>query len=311
MFHLICKKYRERDAIILEGVSDFSLRDTLECGQAFRYELLADGEDYKEYLTVVGDTLVFIGQSADGTLAFYGTDEDTVRTLIIPYLSLDTDYGKIREEIISATESEWLKCAAEASRGIRILRQEPAETLLSFIISQNNNIPRIRGIIRKISAEYGKNLALPSGVCPKTGEKIDESVCRGCGICYSFPRPEDIRERPEGLVAAKLGFRYGYLLDAVEKIVSGEINLEDIKSKHSLEYTLAELKKIRGVGDKVASCAALFSLENLDAFPIDVWMKRAIDTYFDGSLDVPSLGKYAGIAQQYIFHYIRNVEEKA
>jgi N-glycosylase/DNA lyase len=308
MFHLICKKYRERDAIIIEDASNFSLRDTLECGQAFRYELLVDEQDYKEYLTVVGDTLVFIGQSTDGTLAFFGTDEKTVKELLIPYLSLDTDYEKIREEIAAATDSEWLKCAAEASRGIRILRQEPAEALLSFIISQNNNIPRIRGIIRKISAEYGKNLALPCGVCPKTSEKIDESVCRGCGICYTFPKPRDIAERPEGLLPAKVGFRYGYLLDAAKKIVDGEIDLDEISRQASYDFTLCELKKIKGVGDKVASCVALFAFNNLEAFPIDVWMKRAIDTYFDGKLDPKALGRYAGIAQQYIFHYIRNIE---
>ena len=115
---------------------------------------------------------------------------------------------------------------------------------------------------------------------------------------------------PEGLLPSKPGFRYKYLVDAAAKVSNGEINLKEIEAAASYEVTLTELKKILGVGDKVASCAALFGFANLEAFPIDVWMKRAIDEYFDGKLDPVTLGPYAGVAQQYIFHYIRNLSEK-
>jgi N-glycosylase/DNA lyase len=108
--------------------------------------------------------------------------------------------------------------------------------------------------------------------------------------------------------SARVGFRYKYLLDAAERVSSGETDLDAIKAQRSYSHTVEELKKIKGVGDKVASCVALFGMGNLEAFPIDVWMKRAIDTYFDGKLDPTTLGEYAGVAQQYIFHYIRNLE---
>ena len=308
MFEKICEKYRERDAIIVRGLKNYSLRDTLECGQAFRYELLVNDGEYTEYLTVVGDTLITVGQESPDSLVFYGIDADTLDRVVIPYFAIAEDYEKIRAEIVSCTDSEWLKSAAECGEGIRILKQQPEETLISFIISQNNNIPRIRKIIRKISVEYGKNLAERRGVCPKSGKPIDADACRECGICYTFPTPEDILKRPEGLLPAKVGFRYGYILDAAERMASREIDFRAIEEQGNYDFTVNELKKIKGVGDKVASCVALFAFNNLDAFPVDVWMRRAIDTYFNGALDPKTLGRYAGIAQQYIFHYIRNIE---
>ena len=95
-----------------------------------------------------------------------------------------------------------------------------------------------------------------------------------------------------------------------EKVVSGAINFEKISNENSYEFTVSELMKVKGVGEKVASCTSLFAFSNLEAFPIDVWMKRAIDEYFDGNLDPKTLGKYAGVAPQYIFHYIRNLKDE-
>ena len=308
MFEKIYGKYRGRDAITVSGLKNYSLRDTLECGQAFRYEKLVSDGEYVEYLTVVGDALITVGQESRDSLIFYGIDEDTLDGIVIPYFAISEDYEKIREEIVGSTDSEWLRAAAECGKGIRILKQQPEETLISFIISQNNNIPRIRKIIRKISVEYGKNLAQPRGICPKSGKPIDLATCRECGICYTFPTPKEIIDRPEGLLPAKVGFRYGYILDAAERMASDEIDFAGIFERASYDFTVGELKKIKGVGDKVASCVALFAFNNLEAFPIDVWMRRAIDTYFDGALDPKTLGRYAGIAQQYIFHYIRNIE---
>lgn len=308
MFEKIYGKYSGKDAIIVDGLENYSLRDTLECGQAFRYELLRSEGDYIEYLTVIGDTLVTVGQENPRSLIFYGADDKTLDEIIAPYFALGEDYESIRKSIIANTESEWLKDAAECAKGIRILRQHPEEAIISFIISQNNNIPRIRKIIRKISVEYGENLARKDGTCPKSGKPICEGECSECGICYTFPKARDILDRPEGLLPAKVGFRYEYILDAARRILSGEVDFKRIEAEGKYEFTVEQLKKIKGVGDKVASCAALFGFSNLDAFPIDVWMRRAIDTYFDGSLDPKSLGEYAGIAQQYIFHYIRNIE---
>ena len=106
------------------------------------------------------------------------------------------------------------------------------------------------------------------------------------------------------------GFRYKYLVDAADKIGNGKVSLEEIANMRSYNFTVEKLKEILGVGDKVASCVALFGFANLEAFPIDVWMKRAINDYFDGKLDPESLGPYAGVAQQYIFHYIRNLQNE-
>ena len=241
--------------------------------------------------------------------------EKTFLEVCVPYFSLNTDYEKIRADITERTDSEWLCKAAECARGIVILAQDPWETLLSFIISQNNNIPRIRKIIKRISAEYGVNISLQNGAksCPakKTDATPCEEICKACGCCYTFPTAHEVCCAPEKLLTANPGFRYKYMCDAAKKVDTGEVNLDKILNEHSYDYTVSELTKINGVGPKVAACCALFGFGNLEAFPIDVWMKRAIDTYFDGHLDPSTLGEYAGVAQQYIFHYIRNLERNA
>ena len=302
---------RSRACIKVTGLGAYSLSDTLECGQAFRYEKITDEGKYVEYMTVVGENIITVGQEVAGELLFYTDDDELFDSVIVPYFTLTTDYEAIRADIVSKTDSEWLMRAAESAKGVAILKQDHWEALFSFIISQNNNIPRIRKIIKRLCAEYGENLAVKSGCksCPLNkfdGEPCDEK-CRECGCCYSFPTAKGVRERPEGLLTANPGFRYRYLLCAAEMVDTKQIDLDMIDSLHSYDKTLEELKRIVGVGDKVASCVALFGFANLEAFPIDVWMKRAIDEYFEGRLDHKALGQYAGIAQQYIFHYIRNL----
>ena len=303
-----------RAAIVVKTKNPYSLCDTLLCGQCFRYEELNTSDSEVEYMTVVGNEVIFVGQRKKGELIFYGADEDRFERIIRPYFDIDTDYDGIRKEVTSLLDSDFLSLAAKCGSGIAILRQDPWETLCSFIISQNNNIPRIRKIIREISAAYGVNLALQKNFkkCPidKEGGAPCEEKCKLCGRCYTFPSPEDILKFPERLLPSKPGFRYKYILDAAKKVSLGEVNLEEIKKAASYENTVNELTKILGVGLKVASCAALFGFYNLEAFPIDVWMKRAIDEYFGGRLDPTELGKYAGVAQQYIFHYIRNLKDE-
>ena len=299
--------YRGVGATFVSGLGECDLYDTFECGQAFRYERTVSEEGYVQYAATAYGRVINVGQRKRGELIFFDEWTEEYERDVSRYFAFDTDFEAIRRDVISRTDSEWLKAAAESAKGIIILRQEPWETVLSFIISQNNNIPRIRKIIRAISLEYGKNLAEGLARCPISGDSIDKELCKRCGICYSFPTPRAILDRPEGLLPSHPGFRYKYMLDAAEKVASGEVDLAKIDEMKSYEYTLAELKKILGIGDKVASCAALFGFANLEAFPIDVWMKRAIDEYFGGKLDPKSLGSYAGVAQQYIFHYIRNL----
>ena len=313
MFTKIYKNEIGKECLTVLGLGSYKIEDTLECGQIFRYELIVKNENYVEYLIPVGEQLVRVGQRTPGELIFYGVDDELFEKKIVPFFSLDTDYEKISRDIAAATDSEWMRSAVECAKGIAILSQDRWETLFSFIVSQNNNIPRIRKILFSICRAYGKNLAMEYSTCPLGHhcERPCDAACGECGICYSFPTPEDILSAPEKLLPSKPGFRYKYLISSAEAVTSGEVSLSEIAEHNSYEYTVSELKKIKGVGDKVASCVALFGFGNLEAFPIDVWVKKAINDYFSGHIDYKSFGKYAGIAQQYIFHYIRNIESKS
>ncbi len=315
MFNEFFSKTREyirgKEALVIKLPTPYSLKDTFSCGQCFRYEEIKSEEGYEEFFTVVGDKLIFVAQRKKGELIFFDTDEETFENVIRPYFDLDTDYRMIKEDILNCYSSDFLTLAADSAEGIVILRQDPWEALFSFIISQNNNIPRIRKIIREISAAYGVNLALQNGLkkCPidEKGGAPCEEKCKNCGRCYTFPDAKSVLKKPSLLLPSRPGFRYKYLLDGAKKVDSLEVDLEKIKTAKSYEYTVAELSKILGVGLKVASCTALFGFYNLDAFPVDVWMRRAIDEHFGGKLEGKNLGRYAGVAQQYIFHYIRNL----
>ena len=313
MFEKFNDQFDGKRAIYVKNLGAYSLSDTMECGQCFRYEKVPRNDGIVEYITVVGKELVRVAQKERGELIFPEMSDDVFISVAVPYFALDRDLEAVKKNVADNTDSQWLKEATDFGEGIAILCQDPWETIISFIISQNNNIPRIRKIVREISAAYGTNLSILNdyNCCPlKLIEGSPNSdVCKVCGRCYTFPTAEDILKSPENLLPSKPGFRYGYILDAAEKIANGEVDIEKIKSENRYEYTLETLKTIKGIGDKVASCAALFGFGNLEAFPIDVWMKRAIDTYFNGKLDPTTLGPYAGIAQQYIFHYIRNEEK--
>ena len=306
-------KINGKTAIAVGGLGEYDLAATMECGQCFRYERVPGSELMSEYRVVVGDIIIHVGQREYGELLFFGMSDGDFERVARGYFALDTSLAEIKADILRHTDSEWLRTAAEMAGGIAILKQDPWETLISFIISQNNNIPRIRKIVREISAEYGVNLCLQNEKAEKCPlSLIDgtpcEEKCKKCGRCYTFPTAEQIVANPDGLLPSKPGFRFKYILDAADAVASGRINLNKIAAARSYTHTVECLKSIKGVGDKVASCVALFGFANLEAFPIDVWMKRAIDTYFDGKLDPTTLGRYAGIAQQYIFHYIRNIE---
>ena len=179
-----------------------------------------------------------------------------------------------------------LKTACSYADGIRILNQEPWEALCSFIISQNNNIPRIKGIIDKL--------------CTMFGDEIDKNL-------FSFPTAEKVASLSvEELAPLKSGFRAKYILDAARRVANGDVDLPSLRSL-PLDEARNELMKIYGVGNKVADCTLLFGLNRIDAFPKDVWIKRAMEKLFNGSLP-ECASKYAGIAQQYIFYYARSTK---
>ncbi len=265
------------------GLSDFDLPHTLDCGQAFRWRENQNGN----WCGMAFDRYLELKKLEDGTVVLFDTSKEDFDNIWYDYFDLGRDYRSI-VEILS--ENETLKKACEYSYGIRILNQEPFETLCSFIISQNNNIKRIKGIIERLCENFGE--------C-KNGY-------------YTFPTAEKMSSLTlEDLSILRSGFRAKYLLDAAKKVVSGEVDLSRLKNL-PLEDARAELMKILGVGPKVADCCLLFSHRHISAFPKDVWIKRAMEVLFQGEL--PELAQnYAGIAQQYIFFYAREtklLEEK-
>lgn len=262
----------ENEKVIIKNQPHLSLDLTFDCGQCFRFNKNADGMWQG---VAFGKTLVGYTQGADTVL--FCKKEDYL-SVWEEFFDLKRDYSVIQS---SFSHDAQVADAAEIGKGIRILKQDKWETLISFIISQNNNIPRIKKIIE--------------AMCELLGEPLGNGV-------YSFPTAQKIREAgAEGLAPIKAGFRVKYILDAAHRVLNGETDLEYIAAL-PYEEAEAELMKIKGVGKKVASCVLLFGYGFLSAFPVDVWVKRVIEKYYDESFDPISLGEYAGIAQQYLFY---------
>lgn len=283
--------------IKLYDVPCIDLDLTLDCGQAFRWNKNEDGKWCAVVSGIVNNSpcskYVEIEQELSpdrktATLTFYGATEDEVEKFWKPYFDLDRDYDEI---------CEVLRCDGNINKaidefyGIRILNQDPWETLCSFIISQNNNIPRIKGIIDRLCENFGEQVVPPCASYPN-------------GL-YSFPSAETIAKlEPEDLAPLRAGFRNKYIIDAARKVASGEVDLGKIR-KLPLEEAEAELIKIKGVGSKVAQCALLYGCGQIDAFPIDVWVKRIMSEMYPEGLSECTQG-IRGIAQQYLFHWRRN-----
>ncbi|MBR6922631.1 MAG: DNA-3-methyladenine glycosylase 2 family protein [Clostridia bacterium] len=271
------------DIISYKRPPHFDLDKIFDCGQSFRFEKGGDG---------VWEGVAFgrvLRVSQDETNVYLNCTEEEYENIWKRYLCLDEDYDAVNADIKKHFDNAVIDLAMQAGDGIRILRQEPWETLCSFIISQNNNIPRIKSLITAVCKSYGEEFEY-------NGKKY-----------YAFPTPEALLSAGEdGLKALKTGFRAGYLISAAEHCVNG-MDLCKIRDEYTYEQGLAELCTVKGVGPKVASCTLLFALGKTSAFPVDVWIKKTIDKYFDGKLDTSSLGEYAGIAQQYLFYYERNL----
>ncbi len=265
----------QNDKIYIKNVQNFDIQQTLDCGQAFRWNVNEDG---------IWSGIAFgkyIELSAENDdIVISNSSEDDFKNIWHHYFDLDCDYSKIIKEV---GKDKTVAKAAKYSGGIRLLNQEPWEALISFIISQNNNIPRIKGIIERLCENFGTKTTFG----------------------YTFPTVEVISKLTvEDLAVIRSGFRAKYIIDAAQKVQSGEIDLETLKH---IDYNTARkiLMTIKGVGPKVADCVLLYGLEHKNAFPRDVWINRALEQLFDGN--IPDCAKkYGGIVQQYIFHYIRN-----
>ena len=264
----------QNSTCVLANKEQIDLKKTFECGQCFRW----DADKCGVYKGVsCGKALMLWEENGKVICSAHDVDIPFWRN----YFDLDTDYS---EKSLSFTEPPYLKVCAEFGAGIRILRQEPWEALCSFIISQCNNIPRIKKIIATLCGEFGSELAY--------------------GL-NSFPTANQLAVLSErDLAPLRCGYRAAYILNAARAVSDGVLDFDALREM-APEEAFAEIKKIYGVGDKVANCFMLFGLHRMDRFPIDVWMKRALKEHFPSDFDPATLGSYAGLAQQYIFYYAR------
>ena len=259
---------------------NFDIAQIFDCGQCFRFGRHSDKED--TYCGVAFGRYLEISQTE--TDVSFNCDEETYKNLWHTFLDLDNNYSIY---IDSFKDDNVLYEASLFSSGIRLLKQDPWETLCSFIISQNNNIPRIKGIIENMSKAFGEKFL-------QDGKEY-----------YSFPTAKALFDAgEEKIFSLKTGFRAKYIYDAATKVVSGEIDLNSIFGLN-LEDAMHTLMKIKGVGPKVASCVLLFGFSKYDAFPIDVWVKKILANYYSDGIPSHLSGKHAGIAQQYLFYYER------
>ena len=273
-------EYRDRgNEIEILGCNDFDLVKTVQCGQCFRW----DADDMGRCIGVAFGRAVQLRRHGDSV--YISCSLEDFETIWRGYFDLDRDYAEIcRDLCIDA----FMEQALEYSAGIRILRQDSWEALCSFIISQRNNIPRIKKIISALCREFGDSFEFDGR------------------LFHSFPSAQRLAELlPEDLGQIRSGYRAAYIINAAQAIASGDINL-DALARSSQEDARASLKTLQGIGDKVADCALLYGLHMLDAFPRDVWVNRAISEQYGPNFDPGVFSPYAGIAQQYIFHYVRN-----
>ena len=260
-------EYRVHKNDIIITQPDFDLAQTLDCGQAFRWQECENG-----YSGFAGDRFLRVSQVGD-VFTFHDTSEGDFLGFWAEYFDLYTDYSALKEQF---SKDATMREACEYAKGIRLLRQDPWEALISFIISQNNNIPRIKGIISRLCELFGGR----------------------------FPTAEDICSAGEsGLAPIRAGFRSRYIVDCARKVLSKEVDLEYV-SICPIDEARAILMRICGVGIKVAECALLFGFHRIEAFPVDVWIKRVMAEFYPNGLPDCVLGAQ-GIAQQFLFHYIR------
>lgn len=287
------KLYEENNLVILEDTQNFDARAIFTCGQAFRWYEEKDGSFTTVHLGRVLNVL-----NEDNRVVFKGTNLEEFKEIWVDYFDLNTNYKEIRKTLSS---NEILLNAMEYGKGIRILNQNHFEMLISFIISANNMIPRIKKSIEVISMRYGKF------ICEDENRKY-----------YSFPTVEELSNATvEDLREfAKVGFRDKRIFDTVNMILNDKIDLNSFESLET-DILREELLKFSGVGNKVADCIMLFSYKRGEVFPVDVWIKRVMEELFiKQETPVKKIakeadrifGKYAGYAQQYLFYYGR--EEK-
>ena len=274
-----------KSGVLLTDLRNFSMEDIIKSGQCFRWRKIGtnsyEGVAFSRYLRVE--------QNSDENTALFRCSQSDFDAFWYKYFDLGQDYQEIIDMIPQS--DKFLTSAAKYCSGIRILRQCPWECLISFIISQQNNIPRIMQIIDKMCEIMGDKLYTPDGK-----------------IYYTFPSPQQIIDKYHLLPSLGLGYRDKYVIAAAIKVSDQLYDLNHLAHLDN-ESCIAELKKFYGVGDKVANCISLFGFHHTNAFPIDVWIKRVIDEVYNGEFNPQDYAPYAGIIQQYMFHYYRSIHK--
>lgn len=284
-----------RNGLLLEGVKHFDAKQIFECGQCFRWSREEDGS----YTGVAYGRVLNVKSDYDKeTVILHNTNLKEFEDIWYNYLDLGRDYGAIKDEL---SKDETLRVATIYGRGIRILNQEPWELLISFIISANNNIPRISKSINVLSKLFGE----PIEYAGKT--------------YYSFPTVDKLGTAElDQIDLCKVGYRCKYIYQTSRMIDKGDVDLEKA-AKLKTDSARKELLLLSGVGPKVADCIMLFSMQKYDAYPLDVWVKRVTE-YFYIHEDVSmkriqdfareKFGSLAGFAQQYLFYFARDQKIK-
>ena len=279
---------------IIENQESFELKDIFECGQCFRWNENEDGT----YTGVINKGVLTV-EKQDKKIIFTGVLDGDIEKIVRFYFDLDRNYEEIKAQLSNI--DKYLKTSVEYGKGIRILNQDLWDTIISFIISANNNIPRINGIIERISEKYGTEIEW-------NGKKY-----------YTFPTPEQLSQATvEDLRTLGTGFRDVRIYETTRKVLRGEVNLNEIVKKDTITAR-DELLTLSGVGPKVADCILLFStLKRFDVFPIDVWVRRVINELYIKNEDENKVSKkeimkiaeqkfgaIQGLAQQYLFYWKR------
>lgn len=280
---------------VINKIPTFKMKDIFECGQCFRWNKQEDGS----YIGIFLNNVLQVNETED-KIIFKGICDGNIEEVVKQYFDLDRDYEKIQNELKKIDEN--MEKSINYGQGIRILNQDLWETIISFIISANNNIPRIKGIIERLSKKYGKAISYNNN------------------IYYTFPTPEELKDvTVEDFRKLGLGFRDIRLYETTQSILNKKVDLEKLKQEENFNKVRETLLTLSGVGPKVADCILLFStLKRFEAFPIDVWVRRVMNELYIHKeeekkvkqkqieqIAYEKFGNLAGLAQQYLFYWKR------
>ena len=281
----------------ISNIDSFELKDIFDCGQCFRWNEQEDGS----YTGVFGDNVLNVSKIGNEVI-FKGICKENIKETVGKYFDLDRDYQKIKNQLMQIDEN--MKRSIEYGQGIRILNQDLWETIISFIISANNNIPRIKGIIERLSKKYGKEIEWKNTKY------------------YTFPTAKDLENvTVQEYRELGLGFRDIRLYETTHMILDKKVDLEEMKNNPNTMEVREQLLSLSGVGPKVADCILLFSdLKRFEVFPIDVWVRRVMNDLYIHNEDEAKVNKkqiekiaqekfgdLAGLAQQYLFYWRREI----